>query len=51
MYLEAGTCSANTGPNEIKITIILKSVLTFSTSSVENGPPYLSFAKSILDGR
>ena len=50
MKYEPGTSKENTGPIENKTIRILGSVLTFSTCSVVKSPPYLSLAKSSLDG-
>ena len=50
MKYEAGTSKVNIGPVANKTNRIRKNVFTFSTCSVVNGPPYLSLAKSSLDG-
>ena len=48
--MEPGTSIENTGPIANKTSRIPKNVFTFSTCSVEKGPPYLSLAKSSLEG-
>ena len=47
---EAATSMENAGPMANKTNSIRKKVLTFSTCSVVKGPPYLSLAKSSLEG-
>ena len=46
----AANSRKNTGPEENYTSSILRRTLTFSTWSVEQGPPYLHLLKSVLDG-
>ena len=49
MY-DAGTSNISKGPIANKTVTIRTKDFTFSTCSVVKGPPYISLAKSILEG-